>query len=437
MRTTSETGRRVCRDRHSACASYITRRASGFFPTFIGSNHNRAMKIFLLTFLLGLFSLTIWAQAPACVPPWQVHVSAKSSLVCEGSSAGADAIFTTSLSSASNYWAVWYKSGTEPKSSDYVALFSNGAIPTFHLENIKREDSGYYVLRVEYGKEGNPACYKEDSAKIRVVKNPEAMIFRPVANGGAYHTSFDIVGLQAPPPKTGEQGVWSLSGGNATFLSRADSSISRVQLSTFNSSALVRWTVTSEASICPPAVAELTILRVPLTVANAGPDQTIPLSEALQRLVTLQGNTPFTWETVSWKGLSPSYAVDGNQSVLNVFFSKAGRYPFVYTISNPEANASSSDTIYITIAEPLAIEEGNSDLSKAQVFYEKSQESIVLRSFPVGEGRILNMHGTLLKEFTTSSDELRLRVDALPKGIYLLQVQGNEGQKLIRKILID
>jgi len=389
----------------------------------------------LLLFTFSLFCLVAVAQPPTCTPPWQVTVTSanNASVLCEGSELTLSGTFAATTSSTLGYSAVWYKEGMTP--SGYITLPSNGAVPSYSLPHLRVEDGGFYILRVEYGTSGNSACYKEDSVFVNVVKAPEAQILAPVSGSNFYFTNSATLDLVAQAPLSGETGKWSIVG-SGVISSNTTSTVS-ISTGNFTDTNVVTWTVADNWKVCPESVFELRVIRIARPHANAGPDLLRTLGQAGP--LTFTGNLPnySLQETPSWRSLSPSASLQEMGSIATVTVPTTGTYRFVYTIFSPILNISDSDTMAIIVTAPLGLDETNNDLTKVHVFYAKVQESIVIRSTFTGLGSLLTTNGTLAKEFQLTGNETYVHTATLPRGLYLLYIQTNDGQRICKKVALD
>jgi hypothetical protein len=239
-------------------------------------------------------------------------------------------IFTAELSDATGSFASPLTIGTL-SSTSAGTIVSNVALPSIA--------GTQYRIRVI---SSTPAVTGTDNGtNLTINLNPST------ANAGLDQTVCGTSATLAGNTPASGTGTWSLVSGTGTIASPSSPTSAITGLGAGNNT--FKWTVSTP---CGTSSDNVIITSVtPVTIANAGPDQTACTSDA-----TLAANTPAsgtgTWTLVSGTGTITS----ASNPLSTVTGLGAGANTFRWTISNPPCTSSTDDVIInqagtITVAD--------------------------------------------------------------------------------------
>lgn len=193
----------------------------------------------------------------------------------------------------------------------------------------------------------NGGC--NSSTTMTVVNN-----VAPVSNAGANqalsNATSATLAANTPAPGTG---VWTKISGPAATITTPSSPTSTVTGLTVGSTYVFQWTVSN--GNCTVASSQVTITNTALTVADAGPDQSVSAAQNL----SISGNIPGPGNTGVWTlvsappGSNPVFANPNNYATTVTGINRLGDYFFKWTISN--GSSTSEDIVKITVLSILPI----------------------------------------------------------------------------------
>lgn len=386
--------------------------------------------------LLCLCSTLAFAQSPTCNKP-QVSIFKMAPSICLGSTLQVKG--NIAVEDSGSYTFQWFRRNQALGQPENIVLTKTSPfIATYRLnQGAAPYDSGTYRVVVKPTLATSSACTAQDSVKIDVL-NPIARIILPVTSGGTFYTSQPQVMLTAQPPQNNEVGIWVLISGQGSIANPASSSALVVGLENVGIMTYVQWIVRDKAALCPPAVANVAIVREigSITIANAGPDDTIAVGSTPYLLI---GNEKMGTETCTWKSLSPlaSFQVDPLNCQATFLPTQEGKYVFTYEIHSLLLPEPSRDSVAITVRKPLGWDNASELYDGVQVQASPDQGYHIASTLSTAlEAQLLNTQGQTLQHFTILPRQTTSLIPPAAKGIYILRLSNGQ-RNVARKIAFE